>query len=252
MIIGNTTDQFTLLASCDSVYLRKYSKGLVASSAISANNLHLHVTNPNDSDLKYLEYLQACYKSLNSKEVMTTSYDTMPISHLDPSQKQAFYASNRFIIAPEIARGDLLIIDVDSLIINHIGNLREDVGLYFRSGDVVQKGVPHWGKKAKLIMAGAVYCKLKNIDFLKTARDFINQNQMIWHVDQVALFSAYKQYKKILTFAKFDHNLLDWHFMPGTLIWSGKNQAKNQNIKYLQKYNEIVSEIEIKEEDYLI
>lgn len=251
MIIGNTTEEFTLLAACDSVYLRKYSKGLVASSALAGNNLHLHVTNPSESDLKYIDYLKAAYKSLSASHVMTSSYDTLPIAHLNDDEKRCFYACNRFIVAPEIVRGDVLIIDIDSLIMYHVENLREDIGLYFRTGDVIRSGVPPWGKKAKIIMAGSVYCKLKSMDFIRTARDFINQKEMVWHVDQVALWISYKQYKKQFNFKSFDHRHLDWHFMPDTLIWSGKNKSKDSNKAYMRKYREFESEIKIKEEDYL-
>lgn len=248
MIYGNTTENFTLLASCDSVYLMNYSKGLVASSALAGNNLHIHVTNPNESDLKYLEYLKAGFKSLNNTEVMTTSYDTLPIAHLDPTQKIVFYSSNRFIVAPEIARGDLLIIDIDSLIMNHIENIEQDIGLFFRTGPVIHKGVPYWGKKAKRVMAGSVFCKFKNIEFLKDVKNFINQNEMIWHVDQVALLLTYKHYKKILSCALLKRYHLDWHFSDDTLIWSGKNKAKDNNKTFIRKYNEFANKITITEE----
>jgi len=251
MIIGNTTEEFTILAACDGVYLRKYSKGLVASSALAGNNLHIHVTNPNESDLKYIEYLKAAYKSLSSSYVMTSSYDTLPIAHFNEDEKRCFYACNRFIVAPEIARGDILIVDIDSLIMYHLDNFREDVGLYLRGGNVIKKGVPHWGKKAKLVMAGTVYCKLSSINFLKNVRDFIGQSQMIWHVDQVALWMSYKHYKKQLYFKPFNHIHLDWHFMPDTLIWSGKNKSKDNNKIYMQKYYEFINKITVKEEDYL-
>jgi len=252
MIIGNTTEEFTIFTACDSVYLRKYSKGLVASSALAGNNLHIHVTNPSESDLKYIDYLKAAYKSLQTRNVITSSYDTLPITQYTDDQKRCFYACNRFLVAPEIVKGDVLILDVDSLINRRIDNIREDIGLYFRTGAVIHTGVPHWGKKAKLVMAGSVYCKFKYLDFIKDVKDFIEKNKMIWHVDQVALWFAFKNRKDPIKCKRFDNNLLDWHFKEKTSIWSGKNKSKDSNKVYLTKYREYVDKIEIKEEDYLV
>lgn len=253
MIIGNTTEEFTLLAACDGVYLWKYSKGLVASSALAGNNLHLHVTNPSELDLKYVDYLKEVYKNLSiKKSSITSSYDTLPIAHYTEDQKRCFYACNRFIVAPEIVKGDVLILDIDSLILRRIDNFREDIGLYFRTGAVIHTGVPHWGKKAKRVMAGSVYCKFKNLDFMKDVKEFILRNEMIWHVDQVALWMAYKNFKNLVRCKPFDNKFLDWHFKDDTSIWSGKHTSKDSNKTYMRKYREFVNQIEIKEEDYLV
>jgi hypothetical protein len=248
MIIGNTTQEFTILAACDPIYLRNYTKGLVVSSALAANNLHLHVTNPEKNDLNYLNYLKLGYDLLAKNSTMTISHDMIDISSFNDDEKRTFYACNRFIVAPQVVKGDVLILDVDSLIMQPIEKPKGDVGLFFRKDTkTINQNHKHWGKLGKKIMAGAVYCSYDKLEFLQYVKNFIETNEYIWLLDQVALFRAYEHFNTY-NYNYFDELFLDWHFRKDSYIWSGKNRSKRENPVYLKKDHIFKNHFPIKED----
>ena len=245
MIHGQTSSEFCIMASCDGKYLHDHAKGLVSSCAIAKNNVHIHVTNPRDKEHRYLDYLKAGYSMMNPEGIMTTSYDTIDISKHNDKQKKTFYACNRFIVAPEIVKSDVLILDVDCYLMEHIDLLDCDVGLFLRNDNAYKE----WGGIAGKVAAGAVFVKKEHIDFLNYVKDFITNNKLDWFVDQVALYKAYKEFSH-KNYYKFDNTFMDWDFKPNTKIWTGKGPRKSQNATYGKKHKEFRSRFQLKEEDY--
>lgn len=225
MIYGETTNKFTLMAGCDRVYLYQHAKSLVVTAALAKNNLHLHVTNPLEEDLKYLETLKNGYSMLSSSTVMTTSYDTIDISNLSDLERKTFYSCVRFIVAPEVVKGDVLIVDVDCFILKKINNFDVDVGLFFRKDKRTDYVDPFWKVKVKRLMAGIVYVNYKHMDFLHFVRDFIQTNERRWYADQVGLIKAHKAFKD-KKYLLFGPEYLDWYMNPGSYIWTGKASLK--------------------------
>jgi hypothetical protein len=244
MIIGNTTEDFTLLASCDSVYLRDHAKGFVTSCAIHKNNVHIHVTNPTEHDHKYLTFLGEGYKILYPEGSITTSYDTIDITKYTKDERKTFYACNRFVIGESVIKSDVLILDVDCYIRDNIGPFEGDVGLFFRTP--IGKG---WYKEGTKVAAGAVFCKYKHIDFLKTVTDIINENKLVWLVDQVALYEAYKKHPEKV-FTKLDKKFLDWEFKQDSKIWTGKGPRKTSDRNYTEEHIKLKNIFPIDEIDY--
>lgn len=244
MIYGETTDKFTIFTSCDPVYLKEHAKGLVTSCALNKNNVHIHVTNPKDYDLKYLEYLQAGYNILCPELCMTYSYDTIDLKNYNKEQRKTFYACNRFIVGPEVIKGNCLLLDVDCFIMEHIDPIDADIGLYLRNDKY-----PEWGGLAGKIAAGSVYCDYNHLDFLVYTKDFIESNKMLWFVDQVALLKAFEHYtdKK---YYFFDNKYLDWDFKPNTKIWTGKGTRKSLDATYGAKHKEFKRKFPLNEKEY--
>ena len=233
MIYGETGNDFTIFASCDHVYLKDHGKGFVASCALAKNNLHLHVTNPNTDTFKFLDYLKSGYKMLYADGNVTTSYDTMDISKYNTKQRRTFYACNRFIVASQVIKCDVLILDIDCLIMKHVDNLECDIGLFLRE-DRVEK---EWKGLAGKTAAGALYCSRLNLDFLEHAKDFILNNKLDWYIDQVALYKSYLNFPdKKYTF--FDGKFMDWNFKTDSIIWTGKGDRKRLNVTYTKKHND--------------
>ena len=245
MIYGETSTEFCIMASCDAKYLYDHAKGLVSSCALAKNNVHIHVTNPTDKEHGYLEYLKAGYSMMYSEGIMTTSYDTIDISTYNKEQQKTFYACNRFIVAPDIVKCDVLILDVDCYLMEHIDPIDCNIGLFLRENLIVKE----WKGLAGRVAAGALYCSINHIDFMLYVKNFILNNKLDWFLDQVALYKAYKEFpdKRYYT---FDNTFMDWDFKPKTKIWTGKGPRKSSNAIYGNKHKEFKRKFILKEEDY--
>jgi len=245
MIYGETGKEFSIMASCDANYLHDHAKGLVSSCALAKNNVHIHVTNPTEKEHRYLEYLKAGYTMIYSEGTMTSSYDTIDISKYNNNQNKTFYACNRFIVAPDIVKSDVLILDVDCYLMQHIDPLDCDIGLFLRK----ELTVKEWNGLAGKVFAGAVYSSKNSLDFITYAKDFILSNNLDWYLDQVALYESYKNFPN-KRYHMFDNEFMDWDFKPNTKIWTGKGNRKFMNATYSDKLNNFKRKFPIKEEDY--
>jgi len=246
MIYGKTSTDFTLMAACDEKYLLDHAKGFTSSAALAKNNIHLHVTNPTDKGLKYLEFLSAGYNILYPEGKCTTSYDTIDISLYKRTEyKKTFYACNRFLVAADVMQADILLLDIDCFIMKHIDNIDADIGLYLRTGNIYKE----WNGEAGQVAAGVVYIKKEHKDFLHVVKDFIDNNKKHWFVDQVALKRAYEAFPK-KRYHVFDNKFMDWDFKPNTTIWTGKGDRKTLNAIYTNKHKEFKNLFPIKDSDY--
>jgi len=245
MIYGETGTEFSIMASCDGKYLLDHAKGLVSSCALVKNNVHIHVTNPTEKEHKYLEYLKVGYTMMYPDGTMTSSYDTIDISKYNNNQKKTFYACNRFIVAPDIVKSDVLILDVDCYLMQHIDPLDCDIGLFLRE-NLVEK---EWNGLCGKVAGGILYCSKDNLDFLTQARDFILSNKLDWFLDQVALYEAYKNFPDLI-YHIFDNKFMDWDFKSNTKIWTGKGTRKFMNSTYSKMLDNFKRKFPIKEQDY--
>lgn len=242
MIYGNTTDEFTIFASCDNVYLKDHSKGFVTSCALAKNNVHIHITNPTEDSFKYLEYLKTGYSLLYPEGSMTTSYDTIDISTYTAKQRRTFYSCNRFMVLNQVVNCDILILDIDCLVMKHIDNLDCDIGLFLREDLMVKE----WQGLAGKVAAGAVYINKNHLDFIDHVSNFINSNSMIWYLDQVALYDAFLKFSN-KKYMFFDNKFMDWEFKMGSAIWTGKGDRKSLNAVYTKKHKDFKKHFPIAE-----
>ena len=234
MIIGNTTEEFTIMAAGDSVYVGEYAKGLVCSCALNQNNVHIHITNPTEKDHDYLNYLNKGYNKLHPDGKFTSSYDQIDISKLSKEARKTFYACNRFIVADKVAKADILILDLDCYLRQHIDPLDCDVALFHRE----PKG-QGWEQLGTHIAAGAVFCRLDHIDFLTETARILNEHKLEWLADQVALYEAYLKFKDQKKFYTLTDNFMDWTFKETSKIWTGKGTTKMWSVPYTKTHNDI-------------
>jgi hypothetical protein len=176
---------------------------------------------------------------------MTTSYDTIDISKYNNNQKKTFYACNRFIVAPEIVKSDILILDIDCYLMQHIDVLDCDIGLFYRPNETCKE----WEGLAGKIAAGALYASKNSLDFIVFAKEFILSNKLDWYLDQVALYESYNKFSN-KKYHMFDNNFIDWDFKPNTKIWTGKGARKFMNATYSNMLNSFKRKFPLKEQDY--
>lgn len=237
------TGNFTILASCDSIYLRKHGLAFVSSCSL-ANDVHIHIINPTKDDIDYATSLQAMILLWKKKNIngntpfgLTVTWEESHLSNLSDEERRAYYACNRFLVAPTIMRqskGSLLITDIDCLINRRIFKPAEDVGLFLRES---LPGTVGWEARGTRVAAGAVFYNDTDsaLIFADKVEDRICEQDFKWFSDQVSISEVYEEEKNNCSYHYYDSTFLDWEFISHTYIWTGKGERKHNNLKYLQR-----------------
>jgi len=236
MYYGDIPDSFTALASCDSDYLYVHAPALAASCALSDNKLHLHVINASQKDWAFMQKLRLCAQKLSGRVNMTLSSEDTDLSTLSKEEARTYYACNRFLVAQqllELGSASMFISDVDSLFMRHVDEPDADIGLFLRDP---LPGVTGWEAEGTRIAAGAVYYNKNRAKvFAAEVSNIIMLGQLRWFLDQYALSTSYRKHEHSIKLHKYTDKFMDWEFIIGTNIWTGKGPRKYDNIKYVNK-----------------
>jgi hypothetical protein len=233
-----------LFTACDPVYLKLHAPALVASAAVACNNLHLHVINAGGEEIDFLHYLSDKWFEMTSAS-FSFSGDPQFVEADDskfknwPDAQRTVYACERFVKIVDImehdSQEDYLIIDTDCLVMSHIEKPGDDqVGLFLREPLPQTQG---WENQGTRVAAGVVYYSHEAIDFARKVRQRIKQGPLAWFLDQVALNETYQSELSNYRYHYFDEKFMDWEFIEGTTIWTGKGPRKYDNPTYLTKKN---------------
>jgi hypothetical protein len=228
------------MCSCDSQYFNDFAIPLAYSATENGNNLHIHIINPTTRDYSVSNILKndiKRYKKNVLKNVITVGYEE------DAPQNREYYSCNRFIIAPYLLKhcDNLMIVDADCLVMNHVSFPDADLGLYLREP---WKDHNEWETMASHVAAGIVYYTKNSIGFAEQVSHALCSNDLIWFIDQVALWVQYKKdvlHDSTMKFIQFDNMArhvgypawMDWEFKHNSLIWTGKGDRKYTNENYL-------------------
>jgi len=227
-----------LFASCDSVYLRVHAPALVASAAYHNNSIHINVIAPGQDDRDILDDMSSKYHKISEwpHSDFSWSMSTMYACPKDSEELRTVYACDRFISAGLVMQNhecDLLIIDTDCLVMQHIEPILDDqVGLFLRKP---LPGTQGWENAGSRVAAGAVFISQEAVPFLEKVEKRIKQGPLAWFLDQVAINEAYQAHIADYRFRYFDAQFMDWEFVEGTTIWTGKGPRKYENPTYLAK-----------------
>ena len=233
-VIGERPRKFCLFTSCDPKYLRDHAQAYISSCAKAENNVHLHVINASVNDWTYMQILKMGYKLMFPSGEMTISSEDTDLPTISEEQKRTYYACNRFIVASSIINQPMLITDIDCLIMKHIDPLETDLGIFLREP---LPGVNDWEREGSRVAAGAVFVKETAKEFLQSVAQIILDNEWRWFLDQTALSISYQHFKTKYTCTAFGTDFMDWEFIDGTTIWTGKGDRKYSNPKYLGMKN---------------
>jgi hypothetical protein len=170
------------------------------------------------------------YKLMFPSGEMTISSEDTDLSRISDEHKRTYYACNRFIVASSIITQPMLITDIDCLIMKHINPLETDLGIFLREP---LPGVNDWEREGSRVAAGAVFVKETAKEFLEGAAQIILDNEWRWFLDQNALSVSYQHFRNKYTCTAFGTDFMDWEFIDGTTIWTGKGDRKYSNPKYL-------------------
>jgi len=227
-----------LFASCDSKYLRVHAPALVASAAYHNNSIHINVIAPGQDDRDILDDMSSKYHKISEwpHSDFSWSMSTMYACPKDSEELRTVYACDRFLTAGLVMQNhewDLLIIDTDCLVMQHIEPILDDqVGLFLRES---LPGTQGWENAGSRVAAGAVFISQEAVPFLEKIENRIRKGPLAWFLDQVAINEAYQEDITDYRFRYFDAQFMDWEFVEGTTIWTGKGPRKYENEKYLAK-----------------
>lgn len=217
----------TVFCSCDSNYFREFGIAMISSCDYVGQPIHIHIINPNDSDVETLHKLSGDYKLTHSNERTEIPFEN----------PKCYYAHNRFLIAPEILDecGSLLIVDIDSLFVKPV--LVEEsktFGLFLREE----------GNQDTKTAAGIVL--LRDSDCADRLSDTIAKSGFShWYNDQVALHKEYVEsgWANSKSFIRFDKRDMFWDSERNTKLFTGKGPRKYKPLyqKLKKKYESRVN-----------
>ena len=233
-IEGDRLREFSIVAACDPLYMREHAPALASSCKKVNNRFHLHVISPSKDDENFARELKEKMDGL-----MTVTVERSRIT-ANPRSQRTSYAINRFYLADTLLKegiSDFLVVDVDCYLMKHIEPPDADAALFLREPI---PGTVGWEKEGTCVAAGAVY--YKNPEFAQLVADKISairdEKGLMWFLDQKALNEAYLELKDKLKFHIFDSSFMDWEFIEGTTIWTGKGPRKTDNPIYVAKKKE--------------
>ena len=235
-----------LFASCDPKYLNVHAPALIASAAVACNNLHIHVINAGNQETDFLHYLADKWTEMTEAQ-FSFSGGPMFVNPPEgqtyknwPDAERTLFACDRFVTIVDLMENnpeeDYLIVDTDCLIMKHIEKPDDDqVGLFLREPLPQTQG---WENQGTRVAAGVVYYSHEAINFARQVMRRIKNGPYNWFLDQVALNEIYQKELSNYRYHYFDQQFMDWEFMEGTTIWTGKGPRKYDNPTYVSKKNQ--------------
>lgn len=220
-----------IVAACDSEYFIQHAPAFV--SSISENtdqSIHIHVANPTDE-----VFSLACILSAVSKNRVTYTFNEYPLTR-NKDADRTYYACLRFLIANKLlsTADDILILDIDCLVMRKIEKIPSEYSIGYFPREPIE-GTVGWERDGTKVAAGAVYFSAseggKFISHL--LQDMLSRMTLRWFADQIAISEVFAKHKNHAI--EFDSQFMDWEFVEGTTIWTGKGPRKYENQTYLQK-----------------
>ena len=218
-----------VFAACDSKYFIDHAIPFITSSSKSGFNTHVHVVNPTDEVLS----MAGIINGITDNQV-TYTFENYDISKLNSEQLRAYYACLRFFMLPSLLQtaGEVLVLDIDCMVMESF-EFPETSCAYFPR--------PNEESPEMKVAAGAVYLRSDALNVAQAISDTIGNLQLKWFIDQIALTHIFGQIPDEHV-TKFDSQFMDWEFVEGTSIWTGKGPRKYDNPTYVAKKNSYITE----------
>lgn len=226
---GEVPSAPVIFAACDDVYFKKFAPAFV--SSISKNtdkNVHIHVMNPSEESIAL-----ACYLNAMCEQDVTYTFQDSDLSQYSEQQKRALYASLRFMVAPFILSHakKILILDIDCLVMDNVSFPTEAVGFFPRESLANTVG---WEAEGTKVAAGCVYFDERAMNVCDAVCETLGGLPLQWFNDQISLNHVFSQIPSNLSH-KYDEKFMDWEFVEGSTIWTGKGPRKYENDKYVNE-----------------
>jgi hypothetical protein len=216
-----------VFAACDDKYFIDHAPAFIASTNAAGKDTHIHVLNMTDAG-------RAMFAQIKSRVdiKLTLSESSVPKTN-NHDEYRTYCACSRFIALPDLLQraGQVLTLDIDCLVMKDFDVPDKPIG-YFPREPIA--GTVGWESQGTRVAAGVVYFTLEALDYTKQIRDRIFKGPFRWFLDQIALSEVLGD----VDAHHFDNQFMDWEFIEGTTIWTGKGPRKYDNPKYVAKKEE--------------
>jgi len=225
-VLGTFPTEPCVFAACDSKYFVDHASPFINSAHLAGKPCHVHVVNPTQQVFELFEY----YKTKVSNPT-TLSFNYMDIPD-DPDAMKCTYASLRFFILPYLLEKieKIMVLDIDCMVMRDFRFPDKPCGLFVRQPVTY---LTDWIKEGTKIAAGIVYFDRSYLDKVKKLIEIINSLPQTWYADQVALNKLLTEHINYEDVFIFNGNFMDWNFIEGTVIWTGKGKSKYDNPRYV-------------------
>ena len=231
--------QSIILSSCDSAYFNEHGRPWAQSCAEYEMDCHVHIINPTSNDKELSEEME-----MKLDPYLTVSYEKTDLTSID---KRVYYSCNRFLVANYLMRGcgRVMITDIDCLIMKKFDIPDANIGLFLRDP---LPGTVGWEEYGTHVAAGVVsYSGEIGRSFIKGVSETIYENAngaagWRWFLDQVCIWAVYKGMMAEIdgvTVHKYKKEFLDWEFVEGTEIWTGKGDRKHKDLVYVKAKEDV-------------
>jgi len=224
MIYGELPTKRVVYAACDKEYFKSHAPSLIYSLNDIGKDIHIHICEPDPSVLNMEAVLK---KDIDT--TLTCSYNDIGATPIDA---RAYYSCLRFMMLPQILvnAGAVMTVDVDCVFMNDFEWPKTDTGYFPRES---LEGTIGWEAEGTRVAAGCVYLTSNAIAVAEAVNERISKGPMRWFIDQIALSEVFNRVEDE-DITKFDGKFMDWEFLEGTVIWTGKGPRKYENNKYLK------------------
>jgi hypothetical protein len=208
-ILGQTNiSKNSFFFGADSVYFEQFGKSLAKSLRKNAGwaNIHVHLYNPNDDQIKWCE-----------KHQFTASYEYVPEDCKDP---RTYYACVRFIRIPEIFRPDARVISLDCDGIA-VKSITKDKFL-----KDTEKSAVLWRSKNQRVLASSIFFGTDDfrVKLANRLAPYFETDSFKWFLDQVVMAEMMHNHEvSIVEFRDWGNPKIG----VDTLIWTVKGEQKN-------------------------
>ena len=225
-ITGDFPSEPCIFAACDSKYFMEHASPFINSVSLAGKPVHIHVVNPTDECIVEANRL----KELASSPV-TYTYNELELLD-DPDKMKCIYACLRFFILPHLLEKveQVMILDIDSVVLRNFRFPDKPCGLFVKEPVTY---LSDWIKEGTKIAAGIVYFDNSYLDKAEKLIEIINSLPKTWYADQVALNKLLTEHINYEDVFVFNGNFMDWNFLEGTVIWTGKGKSKYDNPRYV-------------------
>lgn len=217
-----------VFAACDTKYFDDHASAFVYSADAAGKDVHIHVINPSEDTFSL-----ACILNATTKVRTTFSFEDTELPE-NREMRRTYYACLRFYVLPTIVKyaKQVLVLDIDCMVMRPFLFPTKAAGYFPRDP---LPGATGWEQCGTRVAAGAVY--VSSLELAMAIARELNGMTLRWFVDQVALSNVFDKLDPE-QIHKFDEKFMDWEFVDGTAIWTGKGPRKYENKRYLEKKRE--------------
>jgi SAM-dependent methyltransferase len=228
-----------LFVACDPSYFHEHAVVLGYSLDMYSphNSLHFHIFG---DDKNVINKIQALKQELKNTSI-TWSHEGVNFG--DKNSRAVYCSCVRFIRLTQLIshfKIPMLSLDADSLIVNSITNLNNEI----HDADISLKTRFHAKQVQFKFLTSTVFFKPTQATFSflqhfsQLIANAITTGKAYWYLDQVSFYQA-AQAMPNLKIQDISIKYADWEFNDNSCIWAGKGPRKYKNTKYVKMMEKV-------------